>query len=449
MTIPRKTPAILRRPAWAEAQYVAKALRTETIGGAILLLAAAAAIVWANTPWRDTYAQIRDFTIGPASLHLHLSIGKWAADGALAVFFFVAGLELKREFIVGELTTFAKAILPVVAAICGVVVPALVYVAVVDGWFGAQESLRGWAIPTATDIAFALAVLAVIGSHLPSALRSFLLTLAVVDDLIAITIIAFFYTEIFHPGQLLLALVPLGAFAFLVQRRITRWWLLLPLAFATWALVHASGVHATIAGVLLGLTVPVKPRAEDRTPNAANLPADLDVAHHFEHLLRPVSAGLAVPMFAFFASGVTIIGGGVGGGLAGAVADPVFLAVVLALLVGKFVGVFGGTWLTAKLTRATPDEDISWVDVAGVALLTGIGFTVSLLIGELAFSAGSAAEAHVKVAVLAGSLVAAIAAAVVLVPRNAAHAAIQEKETRDDDHDGIPDCYLEPDASVG
>ncbi|MFV0464333.1 MAG: Na+/H+ antiporter NhaA [Nostocoides sp.] len=449
MTQTPRTRPILRRPAWAEAQFVAQALRTETIGGAILLAAAASAILWANTPWREVYFTMRDTVIGPTGLHLNLSIGQWAADGALAVFFFVAGLELKREFIVGELNTLAKAIVPVIAAVCGVIVPAIVFVGIVSGWFGDAEAVHGWAIPTATDIAFALAVLAVIGSHLPAALRSFLLTLAVVDDLIAITIIAFFYTEEFHVGPLLLALVPLAAYAFLVQRRVSHWWTLLPLAVLTWALVHASGVHATIAGVLLGLTVPVKPRPAREVPSVATLPADLDVAHHFEHLLRPISAGVAVPMFAFFASGVSIVGDSEGGGLSAAIADPVFFGVILALVLGKFVGVFGGTWITAKLTSASTDDDVHWSDVAGVALLTGIGFTVSLLIGELAFAAGSPREAHVKVAVLAGSVIAALAAAAVLVPRNAAYRAIEEKESRDSDHDGIPDVYTEADASVG
>ncbi len=191
---------------------------------------------------------------------LRLTVGHWAADGLLAIFFFVAGLELKREFLVGDLRSRAKAAVPVFAAVSGVVFPALVFVVTVLVLGADGDATRGWAIPTATDIAFALAVLAVIGSSLPSALRSFLLTLAVVDDLIAITIIAVFFTSDLQLVPFLAAMVPLGIFAALVQRRITYWWLLLPLAFATWALVHGSGVHATVAGVLLGLVVPVKPR---------------------------------------------------------------------------------------------------------------------------------------------------------------------------------------------
>ncbi len=428
-------PAILRRSTWAEAQFVADALRTETIGGALLLAAAVAALLFANSPWRDAYATLRDTYLGPEWGDLRLTVGHWAADGLLAIFFFVAGLELKREFLVGDLRTRARAAVPVFAAVSGVALPALVFLATVSLLGGEGDDFRGWAIPTATDIAFALAVLAVIGSYLPSALRSFLLTLAVVDDLIAITIIAVFYTTDLEVMPLLGALVPLGLFAALVQRRITYWWLLLPLAFGTWALVHASGVHATVAGVLLGLVVPVKARRS--VPTISTLDRRTDVARRFEHRVRPVSAGIAVPVFAFFASGVTVIGGG----LASALADPVALGVIAGLVLGKLVGVLGGTWLIARFTRAELDTGLSWADVAGLALLTGVGFTVSLLVGELAFGTGSERDDHVKLAVLLGSLTAASMAAVVLRLRNRAYRRIAELESRDDDADGIPDVF--------
>lgn len=424
------------RPEWAEVRFVTNALRTETIGGMLLLVAAALALIWANSPWSEAYYLVRDTEVGTQWGDLRLTLGHWAADGMLAIFFFVAGLELKREFLVGELTTVRKAAVPVVAAVGGVLVPAAVYVAVVVGMGTDSGALRGWAIPAATDIAFALAVLAVIGSHLPSALRSFLLTLAVVDDLIAITIIAVFYTADFTSRPLLLALIPLAIFAALVQRRITHWWLLLPLAGATWALVHASGVHATVAGVLLGLVVPVKPRA--RVPSVSTLSRKTDVAHHFEHLVRPVSAGVAVPLFAFFASGVTVLGGGLGTALR----DPVAWGVILGLVIGKLLGVLGATWLVARFTHAELSEDLTWSDVLGMALLTGVGFTVSLLVGELAFGVGSERDDHVKVAILLGSLMAASLAATVLRIRNSAYRRIVEAETRDDDGDGIPDIYL-------
>ncbi len=333
---------------------------------------------------------LRDWQVGPHALHLDLTLGQWSADGLLALFFFVAGLELKREFLVGELRTPAKAALPVAAALCGVAVPALGVCrgGAPPGW-RRSGCVSGWAIPTATDIAFALAVLAVIGTHLPSALRSFLLTLAVVDDLVAITIIAIFYTADLTSACWWLALVPFAAFAWLVQRRIARWWLLLPLAALTWGLVHASGIHATVAGVLLGLVVPVKPRA--RVPRVSTLAADVDVAQRFEHRLRPLSAGVAVPVFAFFAAGVRVVGGGFGESLA----DEAAIAVVLGLVLGKLVGVFGGTWAVARFTRAELDDDLAWWDVSGLSLLAGIGFTVSLLIGELAF-AGDAGRARAR-----------------------------------------------------
>ncbi len=434
-------PRLFARTTWQEAQHVAASLRTETVGGALLLAAAVAALVWANTPWFEAYSSLRDLTVGPHALHLDLTLGQWASDGLLAIFFFVAGLELKREFLVGELRSPAKAALPVAAALCGVALPAIVYAVTVTLRGAEGDALRGWAIPTATDIAFALAVLAVIGTHLPSALRSFLLTLAVVDDLVAITIIAIFYTDSLDLAMLGLALLPLAGFAWLAQRRIARWWLLIPLALATWALVHASGIHATVAGVLLGLVVPVRPRAA--VPRLSTLDADVDVAQRFEHRLRPLSAGVAVPVFAFFAAGVRVVGGGFGDTLA----DEAALAVVLGLVLGKLVGVFGGTWAFARFTRAELDDDLSWWDVLGLSLLAGIGFTVSLLVGELAFGLGSPRDEHVKLGILVGSLVAAALATIVLRTRNRVYRQLEELESRDDDGDGIPDAFQGADVA--
>ncbi|KRE56343.1 Na+/H+ antiporter NhaA [Phycicoccus sp. Soil748] len=434
-------PRLFARSTWQEAQYVARALRTETVGGAILLVAAVAALVWANTPWHETYEGLRDFTIGPHVLHLDLTLGTWAADGLLAIFFFVAGLELKREFLVGDLRIPAKAAVPVAAALCGVAVPAIVYAVTVTGLGADADALGGWAIPTATDIAFALAVLAVVGTHLPSALRSFLLTLAVVDDLVAISIIAIFYTSDLDLPMLALAAIPLAAFAFLVQRRITHWWLLVPLGVAVWALVHASGIHATVAGVLMGLTVPVRPRRS--VPRASTLDASADVAHHFEHRLRPLSSGVAVPVFAFFAAGVTVVGSNLGA----AVTDAVVLGAVAGLVLGKLVGVFAGTWAVARFTRARLDDDLSWWDVLGLSLLAGVGFTVSLLISELAFADQTDRLEHAKLAVLIGSVVSASLAALVLRRRNTVYRRLEEEEALDSDGDGVPDCF-EPQAST-
>lgn len=416
---------LFTRGSWSEATRFAGILRQETVGGMLLLGAAGAALVWANSPWSDSYHRLSEFSVGPESLHLNLSLGAWAADGLLAIFFFVVGLELKREFVAGDLRDPARAALPILAAVGGMVVPAAVYVGI-NLAMGRSDTLAGWAVPTATDIAFALAVLAVLSTHLPTALRTFLLTLAVVDDLLAITVIAVFYTDHLAPGPLALALIPGALFGLAVQRGVHRWWILLPLAAATWALVHASGVHSTVSGVLLGFTVPVL--------GAAGQPT----AERFEHLLRPVSAGFAVPVFAFFAAGVTVGGWS---GFGDALSHPVTLGVIAGLVIGKPLGVWLTAFLLARFTHASLDEGLAWRDVLGVALLAGIGFTVSLLIGELAFDYGTVEGNDVKIAVLTGSLIAGALAAAVLLTRNAAYRRIHIAETSDDDHDGVPDIY--------
>ena len=422
------TNRLLGRGTWPEASRIGEILRKETLGGALLIVAALAAIVWANSPAGDDYAALRDYTIGPARLHLDLSLGMWASDGLLAIFFFVAGLELKREFVAGDLREPSRAAVPVVAALGGMAVPALLFTLVNLG--GGAGALRGWAIPTATDIAFALAVLAVISTHLPTGLRTFLLTLAVVDDLFAILIIALFYTKSLHIGWLLLALIPLAVFTVLVQRRLRHWWLLLPLAAATWGCVHASGVHATVAGVLLGFAVPVLSR-DGGGPG---------LAEHFEHRFRPVSSAFAVPVFAFFSAGVALDGWS---GFTDAMSQPITLGIIAGLFLGKTVGVLGSTWLLARFTRAELDDDLEWLDVLGLAMLAGVGFTVSLLIGELAYGIGNLTDEHVKVGVLMGSLISALCATVVLRSRNRKYRLVEERETRDDDHDGIPDIFAE------
>jgi Na+:H+ antiporter, NhaA family len=431
VTRPDRRPILFRRGSWSEDSRIADLLRKETVGGTLLVVASLVALVWANSPWSGSYAALRDVTVGPSAVHLDLSLGTWAADGLLAIFFFVVGLELKREFVAGDLRDPRRAALPILAAAGGMVAPALVFVSV--NLTTGEGALRGWAIPTATDIAFALAVLAVISTHLPAALRTFLLTLAVVDDLFAVTIIAIFYTSDLQLVPLVGALVPLGLFCWAVQRRIRSWWLLLPLAALTWGLVHASGVHATVAGVLLGFAVPVL-----RSRAAGGPEAGIGMAEHLERRFRPLSAGVAVPVFAFFAAGVTVGGPD---GLADTFTDRVAVGIVAGLVLGKFVGVLGTTWLVARFTRADLDEELGWVDMAGLALLAGIGFTVSLLIGELAYGTDSARDDHVKVAVLTGSVVASLLASVVLRARNRTYRRLCEAESVDLDADGVPDVY--------
>ncbi|MCK8677963.1 Na+/H+ antiporter NhaA [Streptomyces lichenis] len=413
-----------------ERTYLTDALRTETVGGLLLLVAAIAALVWANTPLAGSYETVRDAHLGPSALGLDLSVQHWAADGLLTVFFFVAGIELKRELVAGELRDPRAAALPVVAAVCGMAVPALVYVLTSTLGGGA---LGGWAVPTATDIAFALAVLAVIGTSLPSALRAFLLTLAVVDDLFAILIIAVFFTSDLDFAALGGAVAGLVLFRLLLRAGVRGWYVYVPLALVDWALMYNSGVHATVAGVAMGLMLRCHRRdGESRSPG-----------ERVEHLVRPFSAGLAVPLFALFSAGVPVSGGA----LAEVFTQPETLGVVLGLVVGKTVGVFGGTWLAARFTRASLNEDLDWGDVLALAALAGIGFTVSLLIGELAFGDDPGTTAEVKAAVLTGSLIAAVLATVLLRLRVRRYRALYEDEERDEDRSGVPDIYEQDDPA--
>ncbi|MFI8791032.1 Na+/H+ antiporter NhaA [Streptomyces sp. NPDC055105] len=409
-----------------ERTFVADALRAETVGGVLLLVAAIAALIWANTPLSGSYESVSEFHVGPAALGLNLSLEHWAADGLLAVFFFVAGIELKRELVAGDLRDPKAAMLPVAAALCGMAVPALVYFLVNITGGG---SLDGWAVPTATDIAFALAVLAVIGTSLPSSLRAFLLTLAVVDDLCAILIIAIFFTSDINFAALAGAVVGLAVFWLLLRKGVRGWYIYVPLALVIWGLMYNSGIHATIAGVAMGLMLRcTRQDGEEHSPG-----------EHIEHLVRPFSAGLAVPLFALFSAGVAVSGSA----LTDVFTKPETLGVVLGLVVGKAVGIFGGTWLTARFTRASLSDELAWPDVFAVASLAGIGFTVSLLIGELAFTESPLLTAEVKAAVLMGSLIAAVLSSVLLKIRNAKYRAMCAEEERDDDLDGIPDIYEE------
>ncbi|KAF3466628.1 Na+/H+ antiporter NhaA [Streptomyces sp. Tu 3180] len=425
---PRKAFGRLSLP---ERTFVADALRTETVGGVLLLLAAVAALVWANVPaLHDSYESVSHFHFGIEALGLNLSVAHWAADGLLAIFFFVAGIELKRELVAGDLRDPKAAALPVVAALCGMAVPALVYTLTNLAGGG---SPAGWAVPTATDIAFALAVLAVIGTSLPSALRAFLLTLAVVDDLFAILIIAVFFTDDLNFAALGGAAAGLAVFWLLLRKGVRGWYVYVPLALVVWGLMYNSGIHATIAGVAMGLML----RCHRREGEEQSL------GEHVEHLVRPLSAGLAVPLFALFSAGVTISGSA----LANVFTQPETLGVVLGLVVGKTLGIFGGTWLTARFTRASLSDDLAWADVFAVATLAGIGFTVSLLIGELAFEGDASMTDSVKAAVLTGSLIATGVATVLLRVRNARYRRLTEEEDRDEDLSGVPDIYEQDDPA--
>jgi NhaA family Na+:H+ antiporter len=372
----------------------ARYLRTETVGGMVLLGATAIALIWANSPLSPAYFGLRDLSAGP------LTVGEWATDGLLAVFFFVAGLELKRELVVGELSEFKAAILPVVAAIGGMIMPALI--ALTIGW-GQPGIEKAWAIPVATDIAFALGVLAITASGLPSSLRVFLLSLAVVDDLGAIVVIAILFTTKFNLLAAGAVVLLLALYWFLQRKRITSPFLYVPIAVATWWFMHASGIHATIAGVALALLTRVK-----RDPYEQEAPAV-----RLEHRLQPWSAGVAVPVFALFAAGVPV-GAEAFGKL---FADKIAIGVVVGLVVGKVIGIVGASGLAVWFKAAVWPSGAGPRDIVAVATLGGVGFTVSLLIAEL--SLGEAETA--KAAVLIASMISSLLAAVLLIRRSRAH----------------------------
>ncbi|ASU77165.1 Na+/H+ antiporter NhaA [Actinopolyspora erythraea] len=373
-------------------------LRNETVGGMFMLAATVVALVAANSPVSHLYAAVRDFTIGPHLLHLDLTVGEWAKDGLLAIFFFVAGLELKRELILGDLADRKKATLPVIAALGGMIVPAVLAIAISHGAPGAGQA---WAIPVATDIAFALGVLSLTASAMPTTARVFLLSLAVVDDLGAIIVIAVLFTSGMNLVALAVAVLLCVAYWYAQHRRIRTSWLYVPLALATWIAVHSSGVHATIAGVALGLLTRVRPDPYERASPSMRL----------EHRLQPWSAAFVVPVFALFAAGVPV---GMDA-LSSIFQDRVAIAVMVGLVLGKLLGIFGTSFVAIKLGFGSPPAGVAWRDLFALAMLGGVGFTVSLLIADLSL-AGAAAD-RAKAAVLIASAFASIVATLMLVFR--------------------------------
>ncbi|SDJ51808.1 sodium/proton antiporter, NhaA family [Actinokineospora alba] len=382
----------------------ARFLRTETVGGLVLLAATAVALILANTPASGIYTAIRDAEIGPHLFHLNLTVGAWAKDGLLALFFFVVGLELKRELVIGELSRFKAALLPALAAIGGMVIPALIALSV--AW-GDPRAGDVWPIPVATDIAFALGVLALTGAGMPSSARIFLLSLAVVDDLGAILIIAVLFTASFDLVAFGIALALLALYWFLQHKRVTAYWIYVPLAVAIWVAVHSSGVHATVAGVAMGLLTRVRRDKFEKESPALRL----------EHRLQPWSAGFAVPVFALFAAGVPVNGEALGK----LYSDRMALAVIIGLIVGKFVGIVGASLLAVWMKVAVLPPGLGKRDLCAVAMLGGVGFTVSLLIAEL--SLGKADAELAKAAVLVASAAASLFAAALLARRSRVHQA--------------------------
>jgi NhaA family Na+:H+ antiporter len=378
-------------------------LQNETYSGALLLVAATAAMIIANSPWSEWYFSLSNTVIGPEAIHLDLTVSTWAADGLLAIFFFVAGMELKYELVSGSLSNRANAAVPIAAALGGMIVPAAIFFAINAG----TPSAKGWGIPMATDIAFALAVLGIAGRRLPIELRAFLLSLAVVDDLGAIMVIAIFYSSSIALTYLLASAACVAVFATAQRKGIRSPLLYLPLGLATWVFLHESGVHATIAGVALGLAMRIKTKdGEAESP----LESALDKFH-------PWSAGLCVPVFAFFAAGVSIVGISV----SQAFSSPVSVGVMLGLVVGKPIGILGFAWLAARFTKAELSKSLYWGDVLAIGLLAGVGFTVSLLITKLAFVGDAELDSLARLSVLMASVIAAVLAVIALQIRKSVH----------------------------
>lgn len=384
--------------------WLSETLRNETVGGALLLVAALTALVIANGPLQDWFSELRNTKLGPEALHLNLSLGTWAADALLAVFFFTAGIELKHELVHGSLKNKSQAMVPVAAALGGMILPALIFVAINLG----LPSAVGWGIPMATDIAFALAILAVVGRQLPIELRAFLLTLAVVDDLGAIIVIAIFYSSKFVFLPLLVAAALLAVFGVLQKKNVKGWYIYVPLALSIWYFVHESGVHATVAGIAMGLLMNMHKKDGQK----------YSAGDRALHIIHPYSAIIAVPIFAFFASGVSLENFD----LQNVLQSPLALGIIFGLVLGKPFGVFAGAYLTARFTRAELSKGISWWDIAAIGSLAGVGFTVSLLISELAFKNAVEQSDIAVIAVLLASLTSGVIASVLLTIRRRSYA---------------------------
>ncbi|MFE9325984.1 Na+/H+ antiporter NhaA [Nocardia sp. NPDC052278] len=400
-------------------------LRTETVGGAILLIAAAAALLWVNSPWGHSYFTVTEYVLPIKALHLDLTVADWTKDGLLAIFFFVAGLELKRELVVGELADPKRALLPIIAAVGGVVTPALIAFAV---GFGVDGMDRGWAIPVATDIAFALAVLAMTGSRIPASARVFLLSLAVVDDLLAIILIAVLFTTTLSALWLLGAAACFAVWALAQHRRISTPLLYVPLALVSWYALHEAGIHPTLAGVALGLLTRVRKDSGETEAPATRL----------EHMIQPISAGLCVPLFTLFASGVPLDGKV----FQHLFSDRLPLAIILGLLLGKTAGIFGISWVAIRLGIAKRPVSLGYRDMFALSVLGAIGFTVSLLVAELALTDvgdGSAVELA-KAAVLVTSMTASLAGSALLLRRGRVHQARRDARAieRETEAEAVP-----------
>ncbi|SYZ33272.1 Na+/H+ antiporter NhaA [Propionibacterium australiense] len=384
--------------------HLGEVLRANTTGGVLMLIATVIALAWAFLS-QHSYEAFVEYPVGPHT------VAEWASDGLLTIFFFISGLELKREFTEGSLRRPADAMVPIVAAVCGMAGPALVYIAINTMEGGITT---GWAVPVATDIAFALAILAVAGKHLPPSLRAFMLTLAIADDLGGIIVIAVVFSTDLSLLWLAGAAACMLVWWILQRRHVDNGWIYLPIFLACWYCMLNSGVHATIAGVGLGLLT-------RNTREALNEPLD-----RWQHAIDPWSAGLVVPIFALTNAGVHVDGPL----LSSLWADPVPLGIIGGLVVGKFIGIFAGSWLTVRLSKAKLGDNLTWGDMVAVAELGGVGLTVSLLIAHLSFIDNPHVYDEAKAGVLVGSLISALIAVALLQWRTAARKRRRREKAR-------------------
>ncbi|CAB3943460.1 Na(+)/H(+) antiporter NhaA [Achromobacter insolitus] len=381
-------------PAHKPPSFLQSFLRSEALGGYVLMLAALIALVVANSPAAPAYFSVLETKLGfqAGPVVLKETVLHWINDGLMAVFFLLVGLEIKREVLDGQLRGAARIVLPGIAALGGMLLPALIYVLIN---FSSPDTLRGWAIPAATDIAFALGILALLGSRVPTSLKIFLTALAILDDLGAIVIIALFYTAELNVFALSMAGALLACLVCLNRAGVLRLTPYLLIGAVLWYFVLKSGVHATLAGVALALTIPLRPQNQGH-------PGAHSPLHELEHALHKPVALLIVPVFGFANAGVSFAGMGLG-----SLAQPVPMGVALGLFLGKQLGVFGFAWLAIKSGMAALPRHASFAQLYGVSLLCGIGFTMSLFIGALAFTEPAAIDAT-KIGVLTGSLASAV-----------------------------------------
>ena len=374
-------------PAARPYEMIREFLRLESAGGILLVIATIIAMVFANSALGGLYDGFLQtpVVVQFGALKIAKPLLLWINDGLMAIFFFLVGLEIKREFKAGDLSSLSQIALPGLAAIGGMAAPALIYVLIN---LAAPESLNGWAIPTATDIAFALAVLSLLGNRIPPALKVLLLAIAIFDDLGAILIIALFYTSDLSQTALLLSLLPVTGLVILNLRGVTSTAPYVLLGIVLWVMVLKSGVHATLAGVVTALAIPlIKGERSDHT-----------LLEELEHALHPWVAYGILPLFAFANAGVSFAGMGLA-----SLSEPVTLGISLGLFLGKQIGIFGIIWLTVALGLAAMPKDTTWHQLYGVATVAGIGFTMSLFIGSLAFPHGDR-DAQIRIGVLTGSL---------------------------------------------